>query len=183
MQDAITQVLKDYPLFAPLFFIILRAITVVVSPIPGIFVDIPGIVAFGWLLSFVYAEIGILLGSMIAFWIARRYRDPLIKRFAPLQAINDWEKKLSENQKFWTLVAIRIPAIPFFDYINYAAGLTTISSVRFFFSTLLGNIPFVFLTFYFGGLSLEGGKYYFIAFFVLLILLSLVYGKRTSFKC
>lgn len=182
MQDAITQILKDYPLFAPLFFIILRAITVVVSPIPGIIIDIPGILAFGWLLGFVYAEIGIMFGSMMAFWIARRFRDPLIKRFAPLQAINDWEKKLSEPQKFWTLVAIRIPSISFFDYINYAAGLTTISSARFFFSTLLGNIPFVFLTFYLGGLSMEGGKYYFITFCISLIILSFVYGKRINFR-
>lgn len=150
------------------------------SPIPGILIDIPGMLAFGWLLGFLYAEMGIMLGSMIAFWIARRFREPLIRRFVRLQIIKDWESKLSEKQKFWTLVAIRIISIPVFDYVNYAAGLTTIRPVTFFFSALLGNIPYVFLTFYLGGLSIEGGKYYLLAFCVAATILSLVYGKRKN---
>ena len=133
MQNTITQILQDYPLFAPLIFIILRALSVVLSPIPGILIDMPGMLAFGWLPGFLYAEMGIMLGSMIAFLIARRFREPLIRRFVRLQIIRDWESKLSEKQKFWTLVAIRITSIPVFDYINYAAGLTTIRPVTFFF--------------------------------------------------
>ena len=150
MQEILVSLFLNYPIFAPVIFIIIRPLAIIIPPIPGILIDLPGIVTFGWFWGFIYAEAGIMLGAMIAFLIARRFKEPVVKRIVSLQKIEEWENKLSEKQKFWTLVAIRLPTNALFDYISYAAGFTRISSIKFFFSTLLGNIPSVFLVFYFG---------------------------------
>lgn len=175
MQEFILQFLSDYTLIAPVLFILIRALAIIIPPIPGIAIDIPGLIAFGWILGFIYAEIGIMLGAMVAFWIARRFKEPLLKRFVSLQKLHEWEDKLSENQKLWTLVAIRLPTIPLFDYISYAAGLTRISSVKFFLSSFIGNLPYVFSVFYFGGLVINRGIFYIGVFIVALLILWLVF--------
>lgn len=178
MQGFLIQLFIGHPLIAPILFIIIRALAIIFPPILGISIDLPGIFIFGWLKGFIYAEIGIMLGAMIAFWIARKFRKPLMKKFISFDKLHTWENKLSENQKFWTLVALRLPTNPLFDYISYAAGLTQINTIKFFFSTLIGNIPSVFLVFYFGGITFNQGIYYGITFIIALFILGLIFKKQ-----
>jgi len=159
MDDTLVGILPQNPVGAAVVFIVLRALAIVISPIPGIALDAPSIAAFGWQRAFIYAETGIMLGAMTAFSLARRFRAPLIKRFVPLQRIQEWESTLSDKEEFWAWVALRLPTNPAFDYISYAAGLTQCSPTKFFFSTLLGNLPSMFLFFYLGGIAFEQGAF------------------------
>ncbi len=177
MQEFIAQLFPNSPLIAPVIFILIRALAIIFPPIPGIAIDIPGIVAFGWVAGFIYAEIGIMLGAMVAFWIARKFREPLVKKFVSLQKLHNWESKLSGNQKFWTLVAIRLPTNPLFDYLSYAAGLTNVGTAKFFFSTLIGNSPTTFLVYALVGLSLNKSIFYGAVFLITLVILILVFRK------
>lgn len=182
MEEFLAQIVVDYPLIAPILFMIIRSSSVIIPPIPGIVFDLPAIVIFGWVRGFIYAEMGIMLGAMLAFWVARRFREPLVKRLTSLKKVHEWETRASENKKFWTLVAIRLPTNPLFDYISYAAGLTKISPTKFFFSSLLGNIPSMFLVFYFGGASFQKGIYWTITFLVALFILWLIFGRKNFVK-
>jgi uncharacterized membrane protein YdjX (TVP38/TMEM64 family) len=180
MENFLSALLGNYPLIAPFLFIIIRALAIIIPPIPGIVIDLAGLLSFGWSLGFIYAETGIMFGATAAFLVARVFREPLLNRFLFLQKLYEWERKLSEKQKFWALVAIRLPTNPLFDIISYAAGLTTISTAKFFLSTLIGNAPSVFLIFYFGGLSFQKGPYYAITFFVALLILWLIFRKSKN---
>lgn len=182
-QDLLSDLISQYPFASPLIFIILRAISIPLIFIPGIALDIIGIFAFGWFKAFIYAEIGIMLGASLSFLVARHFREPLLKKFLSIKKLNKLESKLSKNQEFWTLVAIRLPSNSLFSILNYAAGLTNISFSRFFLSTLIGNIPIFiierFITYYFTDKSMELGPIYFILFIltVIIIYLIIVFGK------
>lgn len=178
MQEALIQFFLAHSILAPIIFIFLRSTAIIIPPIPGLVFDLVGIAVFGPVLGFIYAEIGIMLGAMIAFGIARKFREPVVKHFVSLQKLNQWEKTLSENKKFWMLVAIRLPTNAFFDYISYAAGLTKISASKFFLSTLISNIPMMALVYYFGGLSFQKGLYYILAFVVAVLIWIFVLGKK-----
>lgn len=180
--DVLVQVLSEYKIIAPILFILLRALSVIIPPIPGIIFDLPGILVFGWVWGLIYAEIGVMLGAMIAFFIARTFREPAIRRVGFLRKVAEWEKAVSEEKKFWALTALRLPTNVAFDYISYAAGLTAIRPVIFFFSTLLGNIPAMFVVYYFGGLSFQKGVYFSIAFLATLIIIWLLLIKSKTLK-
>jgi len=182
MQEFLISLLSEYKILAPFIFIIVRSTSVIIPPIPGIIYDLAGILIFGKILGFIYAEIGVMLGAMVAFWIARRFREPVLKRITFLQKVHEWESAVSEKKKFWTLVAIRLPTSPIFDYISYAAGLTKISTSKFFFSSLLGNTPIMFLIYYFGGISFQKGIYYTVAFLVALFILLIIFGRKSFIK-
>ena len=178
ISELFSQILSVNSFLGIIFFIIVRAIAIIIPPIPGIIVDLPGTIYFGWPLGFIYGEIGIMLGATVSFFIAKKFREPLVKKFVSLQKIHTWEDKLSENDKFWTLFSIRLVANPlFFDVISYAAGLTKIRFSRFFIATFFSNIPYMFLIYYFGEISFNMGIYYFISFILALLIIWAVFGK------
>ncbi|MDQ3238910.1 MAG: VTT domain-containing protein, partial [bacterium] len=157
MRESLIQLLIQYPILAPLIFIGIRASAIVFPPIPGIIIDLIGIAVFPWFLGFMYGEIGVVLGAMTAFWIARKFREPLVKKFVSLDKLNAWEKKLSGEQEFWVLVGLRLFFNPLFDYVSYAAGLTRISTGKYLLTTVIGTLPTMFVIYYFGGLSMSKG--------------------------
>jgi len=177
MTELITVLLQNHPILAPAIFIVVRAIPVVIAPIPGIFVDLVGISIFGWRLGFILALVGVHLGAFIAFMLARIFREPLVSRFLPLQKLHEWEDSYSEKQKFWMLVSIRIATSPFFDYLSYAAGLTKMSVSRYLFSTFLGTLPLMLGIYYVGGISFTKGPFVIIAFFAALLIPTMLLAR------
>ena len=175
MQEFITQLLQNYPLIAPIIFIILRSLTVIFPVVPGIVLDAVGIAIFGWKLGFIYAEIGTVGGAIAAFYIARYFREPLVRRFVILQKLDKWEQEISERKKFWTFVSFRLVTGPLlFDYINYAAGLTRIQPLKFFLATLLSSLPIMFSVYYFGDIMLSQSMYLLIILILIIFILAKV---------
>ncbi|MDQ3014311.1 MAG: VTT domain-containing protein [bacterium] len=177
MKDALTNLLLQYPILAPLVFIAIRALAIIFPPIPGIVIDLIGIAVFPWFLGFVYGEIGVIVGAFIAFWIARKFREPLVKKFVRLNKVNQWEEKLSNNQEFWFWVGLRLFFNPLFDYISYAAGLTKISTTRYIITTIIGTVPTMFVIYYFGGISMSRGIYIGGGFIGLLFFAQFIYKR------
>lgn len=175
--DFLKELILTYPAFSPTLFVVVRAIAIVIPPIPGVAIDLLGIWSFGWIYGFVLGESGVLIGSLVAFWLARKFREPLVKRLAPLRVVEEWEGRYSEHQKFWALVGIRLIAIPLFDYISYAAGFTKIKWKTFIFSTFVGTFPTMYVLYYFGDIAFNKGLYFGIAFVVGLFMIWLMYKK------
>jgi len=185
MLEILKEFLIEYPLIAPLLFIIARMVPIILAPIPGILVDIIGIAVFGWFYGFIFAEVGIILGAISAFYIGRYFREPAVRRFASLKKVHEWESKYSERQKFWGLVAMRAITSPLFDYISYAAGLTKISFTKFTLSTFIGTFPLMLSVYYFGDFSIKKGaltSVIFFGFLFLSIFLWGIYMKKNRFK-
>lgn len=177
MGEALRELLLAYPLLAPAVFIVARSLAIIIPPIPGVFIDIAGIAAFGWWKGFLLAETGLMLGAMVSFWIARRFREPVIRRITSLEKISQWERTLGETKTFWALVLLRLPTNAVFDYVSYAAGLLNISYHRFFLSSLIGNLPGTFLFFLFGGFIFQSGIYYGLSFVAALLILGIMFSR------
>lgn len=62
----------------PLIFILLSFLQVTFVPIPSVITILAGNYVFGFALSFVYSLIGILLGSIFAFFLGRKIGRPFV---------------------------------------------------------------------------------------------------------
>lgn len=178
MEEFFQNIATAYPFWAPFAFIILRAVPIVVAPVPGIALDFLGLVTFGWKMGFVLAWFGSMLGSTVAFYIGRIFREPAVKRFTALQRVHAWEDKYSDKQKFWTLVLLRFATSPFFDYVSYAAGLSKVRASHYVLSTIIALTPLGLMFYYFGGLSLNKGIVYLVVFFIVFGAGTAIYAKR-----
>ena len=76
------------------------------------------------------------------------------------------------------MVALRLCTNSLFDYISYAAGLTRMSSWKFFLSSLIGSIPGLFLFYYFGGLLYQNNLYYAVIFLASILVLGGVITRK-----
>lgn len=84
------------------------------------------------------------IGSVVAFFIARRFGKPIVAHFVNLEKISKYEKALGEKYLFWDLVFLRA-AVPV-DILSYAVGLfTSIGIGVYTLATFIGIIPFAFI--------------------------------------
>ena len=132
---------KENPLLAPIIIILLRIIGMIIPPIPGGLVSFALIPVIGWFWAYLYGVIGTTIGAVLAFFIARTFREKAVTHFVSLQQLHTWEKTLSHKKKFWAFLLIRLSTGPVMDFISYIAGLTKISFKTFFIATLIAEIP------------------------------------------
>jgi uncharacterized membrane protein YdjX (TVP38/TMEM64 family) len=149
-EKEIVQFSLAHPLLAPLLLILFRMIGMIIPPIPGGILSFALIPILGWFWSYVYAMIGLTLGAIIAFYLARHFREPIVAKFVPLRQLHTWENKLSHKTEFFAFLMIRLTTGPIMDFISYIAGLSKISFPKFLLATLIAEIPSL-LVYYLGG--------------------------------
>jgi len=139
--DTLVEFTGEHKFYGPMFLILWRILGIIVPAIPAGVVSFAVVPIFGWQLTYVYTLIGILIGTSTSFWLARRFREPLVARFIPLQKIHKLEDRLSHKKRFAAIVALRLFTVPVMDFSSYIAGLTKISFPKFFLATLVASVP------------------------------------------
>src|SRR5262249_45026532 len=79
-QEALKEFIEDAGVYAPLVCIAMNFIQVVIFFIPGEVTQIVSGLAFGTVWGFIYSFIGLVLGSMFNFYIARRLGRPFVEK-------------------------------------------------------------------------------------------------------
>lgn len=133
---------------APVAYMAMMALAVVISPIPSLPLNIAAGAFFGPVMGTLYSAAGALGGAVISFLIARMLGRALIERF-----ISGHVNFCSTcSDRLLTKVVFISRLLPFFsfDVISYGAGLTKISLNRFSLATFFGMLPLTFTYNYFG---------------------------------
>jgi len=138
--EGIRDWLNGFGPWAPLVFIVLLATAVVVSPIPSIPLDIAAGLAFGFVWGTIYVLIGAELGAIVAFLIARRLGRGWLARRLPKPAMTGIDA-FAAKRGVRALVLMRMLPVFNFDWVSYAAGLTSIPLPAFAVATFVGMIP------------------------------------------
>jgi uncharacterized membrane protein YdjX (TVP38/TMEM64 family) len=126
---------------APLVFMAIQAIQVIVFAIPGEFVQIAGGYLFGGLLGIVLSLGGILVGSTVAFFLSRWLGRPFVAAVVPRAQLERVEKLLeSRSSRIVFFLLFLIPGIPK-DILCYLAGLTPMSFIFFLAISTVGRLP------------------------------------------
>ncbi len=127
-------------IMAPLIFILLQITQVVFPLIPGGVTCLAGVFMFGPYWSFLYSYIGIIIGSFINFYLARRYGQNFVKRFVAQDVYDKYMSKINSGFKFDLMfaAAIVLPGFPD-DVLCMLAGLTDIKITKFALILLVGR--------------------------------------------
>jgi uncharacterized membrane protein YdjX (TVP38/TMEM64 family) len=136
-QEAVSAYLQGYGSLGPIVLFLLLIAQVFVAIIPGHALMVTA--------GYVYGKLGLLvtlistiLGSQIAFLIARRYGRSLIYRLASPRVIERWDRVAKHQGILFYFFSFVLPIFPS-DLMCYVAGLCTISPRRFFVANLLGR--------------------------------------------
>jgi len=175
-QAQLIDLTKSHPFLAPFIIISWRIIAIIIPPLPGGILSFAFVPIIGWFWAYVYSEIGVLIGTSLAFFIARKFREPVASRFVPIQSLHIWEEKLSSKKEFFAFLGLRIAAASVMDFISFAAGLSKMSYKKFILATFIAELPLL-AWYYFGEVAydqyiqksgLMSGVIFFIAIIVIL---------------
>jgi len=137
---------------APVVYVILMILAILISPIPSSPLTIIGGAVFGPLWGMVYTLIGATIGAVLAFLIARFFlREFISKKLERNKFYNKIKGKKEGNLAKIILITRLMPHVSF-DIVSYAVGLTNLNVFTFAIVTILGMIPIVFLLSFFGSL-------------------------------
>jgi uncharacterized membrane protein YdjX (TVP38/TMEM64 family) len=141
--EVLINVMKRLDAWAPLVYMALMALAIIISPIPSVPLDIAAGIVFGPLLGTIYSVIGATIGAVVSFLLARILGRELIEGFlrGHINFCTDCSDKILAKIVFLSRL---IPVISF-DIISYGAGLTKMSLKAFTIATILGMIPLTFL--------------------------------------
>lgn len=111
-----------------LLFILFQAVQVVVPVLPGGLGCLAGVLLFGPVWGFVYNYVGICVGSLAAFAVARSCGKPLLNMLFSPKVIAKYSAWAEERNRFARLFALAIfmPVAPD-DFLCYLAGTTDMS--------------------------------------------------------
>jgi uncharacterized membrane protein YdjX (TVP38/TMEM64 family) len=134
------QTLRDWGILAPLFFIVLQALQVVFSPIPGEATGFLGGYLFGEGLGLVYSTVGLTLGSVAAFALGRWLGAHYVRNFVRKET---WDKLgfiVEAEGAILCFIIFLIPGLPK-DMVCYLFGLSPMPIWVFTVVSGLGRIP------------------------------------------
>ncbi|MBL0224102.1 MAG: TVP38/TMEM64 family protein [Geobacteraceae bacterium] len=133
---------------APLAYILLRAVAIVLTVVPNAPLDVAGGVLFGPFLGTVYSLIGSEAGAVACFLLARAMGREAISRL--LHRDIAFSGHYPQRQMAYIVLIARLEPVFSFALVSYGAGLTGMSLRAFALSTLLGMTPGTVLLNYYG---------------------------------
>lgn len=131
-QEQLQTLVASCGMAGALLFTVFQAVQVVVPILPGGLGCLAGVLLFGPVWGFVYNYIGICVGSLLAFAVARNCGKPLLSLLFSEKTIARYSRWTEGKDRFARLFALAIflPVAPD-DFLCYLAGTTEISWGRY----------------------------------------------------
>jgi uncharacterized membrane protein YdjX (TVP38/TMEM64 family) len=139
---------------------------VVVAPIPGGAIEFLGGYLFGVKAGFVYSMIGLVLGSSLAFGLARIFEKIAVEKFVSLRTRKKFDYLIGHEGVILSFLLFLIPGFPK-DALCYLLGLTPMHLGIFLVISTIGRIPGTLIA------CLQGGKAFDHQYMTMLILLGI----------
>jgi uncharacterized membrane protein YdjX (TVP38/TMEM64 family) len=179
-KERLNEFIASFGPYAPLAFMGLQILQVLVAPIPGEFTGFIGGYLFGIGPGFIYSAVGLTLGSLFAFLISRRLGLRFVRRFVGEEIMGRFDYLMEHQGAFFSFIFFLVPGLPK-DYFCYLLGLSPMHMLTFFVICAIGRIPGTLLL-TMQGQAIRSENYR--AFFVVLglallfLVLTLIYRHR-----
>lgn len=139
-------------------FLALQILQIVVSIIPGEFVEVAAGITYGWFFGFVLCEIGIFIGSSFIYFFSKKIGKPAVKNFVGDKHFDKLSKLDNyKNRDRIIFLIYLVPGLPK-DLLSYVACFFSINYSKFMIISMVARIPSI-LTSTIAGSYLINGDY------------------------
>ena len=138
--ETLRAALQSWGAFAPLGFIGIQALQVVISPIPGEFTGFLGGFVFGEWLGLSYSMLGLTAGSLLAFGVGRWLGAAFVRRLVSPAAWVRLGFVVEAEGAILCFLLYLIPGLPK-DLLCYLFGLSPMPFWLFAVASTLGRLP------------------------------------------
>lgn len=132
---------------APVAYVLVVVVEVVVAPIPGVLLYAPGGAIFGGFLGGTFSLIGNTLGAIVACLLGASIGDRLIPKNDAPRFLK--YRDLLQERGLWLVLLLRANPLTSSDLVSYAAGIAGVPVWKVGVGTLIGMAPLCYLQAYF----------------------------------
>lgn len=180
--EALRLWLSQFGVLAPLVYIAIQALQVIVAPIPGQIAALAAGYLFGFFWGTVYSLTGVLIGSAIAFSLAKRYGRSFVEDVIHEDIVSRFDEFVDTVGVPGLFAFVIIPGLPD-DAICFLSGLTKWRLPTFMAVISVGRLPAYVFTVYAGNGLANGQFIMAIALIALIIVVSVVgYYKQETVR-
>ncbi|MFN8635114.1 MAG: VTT domain-containing protein [Chloroflexota bacterium] len=127
-------------LLAPVVFVVLKAVTVVITPLTGSPLRLVAGAMFGFWEGVTLSVLGGVLGGSANFWIARLYGRRVVNRLLGPGALARVDPILGRLSGWKGLALARVALGPLWDVLSYGVGLTRLKYRTYLIVAILGDL-------------------------------------------
>ena len=145
-EEEIITFVNNAGFFAPVVYILLTLLTLVIAPFSGTPVIFAGYYVFGQKVI-LYSVVATYISYVVNFWIARKWGRRIVRKFVGEDSL----KKVDELTKDYGIVALvflRIFQGSINDFVSFAMGLTNMNFKIYIVVSILASVPGTVLWYY-----------------------------------
>jgi uncharacterized membrane protein YdjX (TVP38/TMEM64 family) len=124
--DELRDYISSFGSLAVILFIVFSFLQVVILPVPGSVSIAAGVALFGPFLSAVYSFIGIVIGSLVAFFIGRVFGYKVVCWIVGKEDLEKWLNKVKGKDYLILSLMFLLPLFPD-DVLCFIAGLSSMT--------------------------------------------------------
>ena len=127
--------------YGPFGLLVVMIIQTIIAPIPSeALLTFSGAIGIKLFDIVIFGGTGLIIGSIIAFYLARTGGRPIINKLIGKKWVGRLDRWIEENGTKAIFLTRLVPIIPF-DLISYMAGITKLEFKHYIFATVLGAFP------------------------------------------
>ena len=153
--DSVVGYIRSFGVYAVVVSFLLMMFQSVVAPLPAFLITFANAAVFGWWQGAILSWTSAMAGAALCFFIARVLGRDAVEKLTSKTAIKSIDVFFERYGRHTILICRLLPFVSF-DFVSYAAGLTSMGVVSFLVATGIGQLPATIVYSYVGGM-LTGG--------------------------
>ncbi len=142
--NAVKDFIASAGIWAPVFYILTKASTVILAPLSGTALYVFSVPLFGFWKAITLSLIGDCIGAVVTFYLSRLFGRPVVEYFAGKKNMPFIEDSLALMATPKGFISMRLAAMGMPEIASYAAGLTSINFLFFIcVHMIVGIIPVI----------------------------------------
>ena len=169
----VKEFVASYGVYAALVSFALMILQSVAAPLPAFLLTFANANLFGWWQGAILSWTSAMAGAAMCFYIARVLGRDVVAKItskAGVEQIDEFFEKYGKN----AILICRLLPFVSFDYVSFAAGLTSMSFGSFMVATGIGQLPDTLIYSYVGSMLTGGAKVMVTGLMILFALSALV---------
>lgn len=170
--EMIVGYVRSFGVYAAVVSFFLMMFQSLAAPLPAFLITFANAAVFGWWQGAILSWTSSMAGAAMCFYVARILGRDAVEKITSKFALESVDGFFDKYGKHTIIICRLLPFISF-DYVSYAAGLTSIGFISFFIATGIGQLPATIIYSYVGGM-LTGGAQMFVTALLILFALSIL---------
>lgn len=179
--DSVIGFIRSYGVYAVIVSFLLMVFQSVAAPLPAFLLTFANAAIWGWWKGAILSWSSAMVGAIVCFYIARFLGRDVVEKLTSRHAIKSIDVFFDRYGKNAILICRLLPFVSF-DFVSYAAGLTSMTLMSFVVATGIGQLPATIVYSYVGGMLTGSVKTVVTALLVIFALFALTFLLKQMYN-